>query len=405
MAIPKRYAAAAALIAVVLYLSLYPFQWRPHLLSDGPLFVFTRSWRTWPENRGDFITNIAFYLPCGYFVIKCFKSRIPVFVRLLGTFLLCTTLSVALELSQFYIAYRFSDIRDTYANSIGALLGAAASLIFDGTEHKPLVANIRANPFPMFLLAAFVSARLYPYVPVMDSYKYLDALRSLSAFVVPAADEIFLGTECWMAVYFILEYVFGRRPVIPLVIGIAALVFVGQVVIDTTVGSGEVLGAILALPLSILLTRVLPNPPALFAVIFTVAVVIERLQPFAFNSMSHSFGWFPFAALVHSTNEHTVVMISEKSFLYGTLIWLWVAAGLQRLSATIGVSLLLLLCSFAEVHIPGHVAETTDAALALLLGGFMLRPDKRRDHGRCARRAHPLETGAVQPLENTRDNL
>ena len=374
----RRYVVAALVIAVIIYLSLYPFQWRIDLSPPGPLVSFLQPWRSWPESRGDFIANTVFYMPCGYFVITCFTSRIPALLRLLATLLLCTVLSVTLELSQFYIAHRFSDVRDTYANSIGTLLGAAAALIFGAGERLPLLAIMRRNPFPTLLIAAFVSARLYPYVPVIDLHKYLRAIRPLLAFAIPSGDEVFLRTACWMGVYFALEYVFGRRWVVPLFVAVAALVFGGQIVIDNAeVRVGELLGAMIALPLSFILTSALRRPATLFALIFTAAVVIERLQPFDFSPISHGFGWLPFAALVHGSNEHSLITISEKTFLYGTLIWLWVEAGLPGLLATTGIGLSLLLCSFAEMYIPTRVAETTDAVLALLLGGFMLFLAKR----------------------------
>jgi hypothetical protein len=65
-------------------------------------------------------------------------------------------------------------------------------------------------------------------------------------------------------------------------------------------------------------------------------------------------------------------MISEKSFLYGTLIWLWAEAGLPHGFASVGVSLSLLACSSADAYLPGRVAETTDAVIGLLLGSFMV---------------------------------
>jgi peptidoglycan/LPS O-acetylase OafA/YrhL len=61
----------------------------------------------------------------------------------------------------------------------------------------------------------------------------------------------------------------------------------------------------------------------------------------------------------------------EKSFLYGTFIWLLFEAVLPRWCATVGVASLLLLCAFAELYLPGRSAEITDPVLALLLGGAM----------------------------------
>ena len=386
----RQYIAAAGVVAIVIYLSFYPFQWRIHLPTAGPLIVFTSPWRSWPESRGDFIANTVFYLPCGYFVTGCLSSRLPMLLRLLATVLLCMALSTTLELSQYYIAHRDADIRDTYANSLGALLGSGAALIFGVRWRTPLLASMKRDPFPTLLLAAFVGARLYPYVPIIDLHKYLHAIRPLLAFVAPTGNEIFLRTACWMAVYFIVEYMFGRRRVVPLFIGVAMLVFLGDIVIDNTeVRISELLGAIFAFPLSFLLMRATMRPAIFLAVIFTVAIVIERLQPFDFDPVSHGFGWIPFAALVHGSNEHSLITISEKSFLYGTLIWLWVQAGASQLAATFAVALLLLLCSFAGMHIPGRISETTDAVLALLSGGFMMHLSSTSSEYVAVRRRSP----------------
>jgi VanZ family protein len=369
----KLYLIFAFFLIVVTYLSLYPFQWRTHLPPTEPLAAFMARWRTWPESRGDFVANIAFYLPCGFSLIVCLSRRVPVLLRIGVTVLLCTALSVGLELCQFYIAHRVCDIRDTYANSIGSLLGASAALIFGIEQRVSLLAQARRNPFPAMLVAAFLAARLYPYVPVIDLHKYLRAIRPLFAFAVPAPDELFLRIACWMTVFFMLDHVFGRRRVLAIFIAIAACVFGGQIAIDNAeLRVGELIGAIITLPLSLGLLKASWRPATVLAIVFTVAVVIERLQPFQFSSLSNGFGWIAFAALVHGSNEHSLITISEKVFLYGSLIWLWVEAGLSRSVATLGSATLLLMCSIAETHIPTRVAETTDAAIALLIGGAMV---------------------------------
>ena len=265
----------------------------------------------------------------------------PALLRLLATILMCMGLSVILELSQFYIAHRVSDIRDTYANSIGTLLGAAAALIFGAGERLPLLAIMRRNPFPTLLIAG-VRERSSLSVCPGHRPSQIPARHTSALGVSPfrPGDEIFLRTACWMGVYFALEYVFGRRWVVPLFVAVAALVFGGQIVIDNAeVRVGELLGAMIALPLSFILTSALRRPATLFALIFTAAVVIERLQPFDFSPISHGFGWLPFAALVHGSNEHSLITISEKRFFAARLIWLWVEAGLPGLLATTGIGL------------------------------------------------------------------
>src|SRR6201999_4146835 len=100
----KSYIAAAVVIASTVYLSLYPFEWRTDLPPGGPLAAFLNPWRTWPESRGDFIANVLFYLPCGFFVIRCFARRAPAFLCLLLTMIVSMTLSGVMEFCQFYVA-------------------------------------------------------------------------------------------------------------------------------------------------------------------------------------------------------------------------------------------------------------------------------------------------------------
>lgn len=368
----KHYLAAIVVLGATIYLSLYPFQWRSDLATSGPLIDYLKTWRTQPDSRGDFIANIVFYLPCGYSLFGCFHERVPPWWRLIIVALLGTALSVVMELSQFYIADRVDDIRDTYANTIGTLLGGGAAMILRTKRQEAWLGIFKRDLFASLLLAAFVTARLYPYVPVIDMHKYWHAVRPLLSFVLPSPDELFLRTVAWAAIYYILHVALDAQRARAAFCAVIALVFAGQIlVVDQELRIGEVLGAMLALAIGVPLLRWLSRPALLLAPLFAVAVVIERLQPFQFAAATHSFGWVPFLSVVASTTEHGMVSMLEKSYLYGTLIWLLTQAGLSCPRATAVVALLLLLCSGAELYLPDRSAEITDAALALLLGGLM----------------------------------
>ena len=58
--------AAAIIVAVILYGSLYPFTFYEPEGGGGPLKHLLQSWAETPR-RGDFVANIFLYLPLGFF--------------------------------------------------------------------------------------------------------------------------------------------------------------------------------------------------------------------------------------------------------------------------------------------------------------------------------------------------
>jgi VanZ family protein len=329
-------------------------------------------WRAWPESRGDFIANVAFYFPCGFAIVACFSSRLPMILRLTLTVILGSAISITMELGQFYIAERVDDIRDTYANALGTLLGAIAATTFISALRLPLLDIARRAPFPSLLVAAFIAGRLYPYVPVIDLHKYWHAVRPLLSFAVPGGDEIFLRMMAWTAVRVLLERVVGCGRAPAAYLALAVLVFFGQILgAGGELRWGEVLGAVLGVFAWMALRR-LHRSALSVALLFTIALIIERLQPFDFSPVAHPFGWVTFHALFAGTNEHSLVTMAEKFFLYGATIWLWVEAGLSQQTATIVTSIVLLICSVVEIYLPTRSAEITDGIMALAIGSLMV---------------------------------
>jgi hypothetical protein len=68
-----------------------------------------------------------------------------------------------------------------------------------------------------------------------------------------------------------------------------------------------------------------------------------------------------------------VMALFEKSFLYGSLIYLFVEAGGRLSTAAFIVGLTLFATGCAQMYLPHRSAEITDVIIALLLaGGFAL---------------------------------
>src|ERR1700756_2864002 len=105
--------ATAVVIAVIVYGSLYPFEFRQPACGLGPARALLDSWRDTPSG-GDFIANMLFYMPLGFFAILAIGNRIG---GLLRTALVVATgmaLSTLMELAQYYDPGRVSSATDIY---------------------------------------------------------------------------------------------------------------------------------------------------------------------------------------------------------------------------------------------------------------------------------------------------
>jgi VanZ family protein len=135
-------------LAGIVYVSLYPFHWRAAHLVGGPLHQFALSWSRWPESHGDFIANVLLYLPSGFFCVRSSGRAKSAWLRVLLATALGAALSFVMEISQFYIAERYTDMRDVYSNTLGACVGSIAGLTLSGNSRLNILRELRNRAFP-----------------------------------------------------------------------------------------------------------------------------------------------------------------------------------------------------------------------------------------------------------------
>ena len=370
---------ALVVLAGIAYLSLYPFRWRIGLPAGGPVDALLLTWRRWPKSRGDVIANVLLYLPWGFFVARSVTRAMPSWLRLLVATVVGTLLSVAMELSQFYVAERYTDMYDVYTNTLGACLGALGGLMLASDSRANVPRALDFQMFPALLLGAFVFVRLYPFVPVIDLHKYLAALRPLLAVATLAKGDMFLRTVTWLVVCYLVETLFGRRSALPMFVLVAGGIFLGRIlIVDARVSLPSVLSAGLALLLWFAALRFMPGRVAVLAIAFASVVMLQRLAPFQLSATGRGFDWVPFLDLLRAPIETGFLVMIDKFFLYGGLIWLLMSAGLRLWRATVATALLLLFCSLIEMYLPGRSAGITDALLALLIGTLLRLTAKPR---------------------------
>ncbi len=161
----------------------------------------------------------------------------------------------------------------------------------------------------------------------------------------------------------------ARRTLILLPLLIAAE-FAGRVlIINATLKLADSLGAGLAFAMWLLLRRMGRTKFAFLAVAFAGMIIVARLQPFAFQAAPGTFGWVPFVSFLSGSVGVAIQAFCGKFFQYGGLIWLLHRAGMRIDTVTILTAALLFVTSWAETYLPGRSAETTDAVMALTIGG------------------------------------
>lgn len=116
-----RYAAVAYCLLIV-YASLYPFRgWRD---TGAPTLAFLGA--AWPHyfTVFDLVTNVAVYVPFGFFLAAVLRSYQPRWLAVLLAALCGVLLSGSMETVQNYLPSRVPSNVDLACNALGGMLGA-----------------------------------------------------------------------------------------------------------------------------------------------------------------------------------------------------------------------------------------------------------------------------------------
>jgi len=306
--------ATAVVIAVIIYGSLYPFVFRQPAYGLGPARTLLDSWKDTPS-RGDFIANMLFYTPLGFFAILAIGSRIGGLLRIALVVATGTALSTLMELAQYYDSGRVTSATDVYANVVGTVLGALGSSLA-GTDFRwPLLREIATNRVPALLLSAWVGYSLFPYVPTVDLHKYWNALKPVISHPTLTAYDLLHHTAVWLAIGSLIEEIAGPKRawlLFPFFIGFVLTAKVSMV--HTTLTMAEIFGAGLAVGLWGVLALDAGLRNIVIALLFGGYVIAERLEPFQFAGPGRSFGWVPFLGFMASSFELAVLSFLQKFF-------------------------------------------------------------------------------------------
>ena len=354
-------------VCFIVYGSLYPFAFHP--MPPGAVHALLEGWARRP-GRGDALANILLYMPLGYFGLLIFRRDVNIVVRAGLAILLGMSLSVTMELTQYYDSGRDTEATDVYTNIAGTIFGVVASQWL-GDIWKKLPRERIGDPAVLLLLAAWAGYNLFPFVPVIDLHKYWSALKPLFHDGLTWY-SLFNHAVVWLAAAVLVDQAV-REQRSGLWFAAFAAVLLGSkiLVMDGALTDAEIGGAAIAWGLLVALQGRPRLRLVAACVLLGCSVAAQRLEPFHFVAQARHFNWIPFLSFMQGSIQVDTLSFLEKGFLYGSLIWLLQKNGVPFFVATLAVAGLLLVTSLMEVHLPGRSAEITDAVMALFIGGVI----------------------------------
>jgi VanZ family protein len=367
----------AVVIVVIIYGSLFPFEFRRPAGPIGAVGELVRTWNVPPNGFGDLVANVLLYTPLGFFEVLVFPrlgGKLRIFLVALTGLALCTMM----ELTQFYDVGRVTNFSDIYLDTLGATLGAISGLVLGGHLRWEVLRGVSAKPGPVLLVAAFLGYRLFPYVPTTDLHKYWNALKPLVLHPTVSGYDVFRYAVVWLTIAYLIETVegFGRsRFLYPL--GLGFVLFAKVLIVSKEVTPSELIGAFLAYLfwLGLMQTTERRRSVAVALLLFTY-VVAERLEPFQFRAVAGRFSWIPFLSTMSGSMEADIQAFIQKVFLYGSLLKVMVDSGIRYRRSTIMIALVLLGTSVVEIYLPDRSAEVTDAVMAIIIGSTLALVDR-----------------------------
>ncbi len=241
----KRWLITTMVAAIIVYGSLYPFAFRVPPHDVGPVATLIASVWVRP-GRADALANVLLYMPFGF----CFLLGVGArrYRLLAAATVIGGLLSLAMELTQYYDAWRVTSFSDVVTNTLGTLLGGVAAIAVGSSVRLPVAGTVSAPPIPALLIASWLAYRLYPYVPTANVHKYWNALKPIVLTPSLGGYDLFRQTAIWLTLCALIEAIVQRRRSAFLAPLFAVAVLCAMVVIvGIRIRLAEPVGAALAL--------------------------------------------------------------------------------------------------------------------------------------------------------------
>jgi glycopeptide antibiotics resistance protein len=363
----------AAVVALILYVSLYPFRFH----AEAPAVLDTLRELDWARaGRSDMFNNVLLYVPLGFCLVLVAEPR---FGRLWGIALgvVCgALLSLGIELTQASITLRVPSLTDLSLNAAGTLVGALAGSTWHalGARMTPRGNPIgRSGAVALTVLVLWLIARLWPLWPDASLRQIKRAVRPLFTPELGWTDLIgfFVG---WLVVAQAVFHLAKRQRAVDVFLVVIAVVLVGR---TFTMGNALVFAELAAiamlLPVLVLLSRLEDRGrSALIAAVLGSWLGAVALMP-ALEAGRDVALQVPTVTEFFVRNPPPPAQLAGRAFSYVALAWLLSGTGLlPHVAAGVTVLLVLLLC-LLQVGAAAPSYGWIDLVIAVIAGLMVAR--------------------------------
>jgi VanZ family protein len=357
-------------VALILYGSLYPWEFQARHYAASPLWILLHSWPTKIDRffLWDVGINMVLYLPLGIFGYLAVSDRAPFWARVALPLGLGLALSSSIEMLQLYDDSRMCSLSDVTSN----LMGTAGGIVVGGLYQRALRRLLSTQPAAtllrptgaLLLLGCWLGYQLFPLFPAWGRTSLFRRLAALEHAGSISPVETLLVFAEWLAVACLLDSIL--KPKATALLGLMLLVLPARLLLATrTLTWPDIAGAAAAFAAWLCLPR--RHIRHLTPVLVAGALILGDLRPFHFQGAS-PFVWVPFRGVFRANWQNGFVILFRKSFWYGSAIWLWRSAG-YRLAWTAAIAAAaLFFLERLQTHLPGRTPEITDPLLAVLMG-------------------------------------
>ena len=352
-----------ALVALVVYGSLYPFE-----LLDHP-----HAWQTLLKvpahvSRGDILSNIALFAPVGATGALALRRW-----RVGGLLLVLAggcALALALQVAQLWFVQRTAALYDATWNGVGLAAGLMAAPLLRGRLTAPLYRWLPPHALiALLVVAAWLGSELLPWVPSLDWQHVKDNLRPLGTGTpgIDVLSVIDAGLRTAVAGEALTVLAGGTAGVL-LLLPLCGLLLVGKAVVigqsvTTSVVVGVATGVVLTLAGRLLAA---PTRRLLLVLLLMAAIAGLALLPLDLYAPRLAADWVPFAGLLRGDMLLNTQALAGRLVLYGGLLWLLRMEGARLVPATVALALWVAFLELLQVVLPGQRADITEPLWVLL---------------------------------------
>jgi len=362
-------------ILLIVYGSLYPFHF--HAGPAEPFWTLLHSWPTTIDRFEvrDIAVNTLIYLPVGFFGTLWRGKGNPRSTSPTLTILLALALSTSMELLQLFDDPREASISDVLTNVIGASLGIVLAHLYGRTMMRILVRPrmpISIRPSAALLLVFFwLAYQVYPLFPQVGLYVVRAKLAALEHDLAMPAVPAIGAVGDWLTVAQLLEVIAGPGPGLLLLPFTILLIPARLLILGRSFTWAEIAAAVCAWALWSTWLRRYRKRTVLLAWLSTALLLVRGLAPYHWASSATPFSWIPFRGFLDSNWSSAGLVLLNKSFLYGTAVWLFRTAGYSYISSTLGLAILLAIIEAVQTYLPGRSPEITDPIMIIVLAVVM----------------------------------